>query len=149
MPLEEELAVVRAYLDIEALRLGDRLKVEQTIDPHLSQVVMPPFSLQPLVENCIKHGLASKIEGGSITLRSRIIKSRLVVEVEDNGVGMGAAQLLARPDGVGFVLNLYFQSFNVAGILAYGLTFAAIMLCAESALLQPWERRANAWRAGA
>jgi NitT/TauT family transport system permease protein len=58
-------------------------------------------------------------------------------------------ELLGRPNGVGFVLNLYFQSFNVAGILAYGLTFAAIMLCAESALLQPWERRANAWRAGA
>jgi NitT/TauT family transport system permease protein len=58
-------------------------------------------------------------------------------------------ELLGRPDGVGFVLNLYFQSFNVAGILAYGLVFAAIMLCAESVLLQPWERRANAWRAGA
>jgi NitT/TauT family transport system permease protein len=58
-------------------------------------------------------------------------------------------ELLGRPDGVGFVLNLYFQNFQVAGILAYGLVFAAIMLCAESALLQPWERRANAWRAGA
>lgn len=58
-------------------------------------------------------------------------------------------ELLGRPDGVGFVLNLYFQSFNVAGILAYGLAFAAIMLCVESALLQPWERRANAWRLGA
>src|SRR5205823_10908332 len=44
-------------------------------------------------------------------------------------------ELLGRPDGVGFVLNLYFQSFNVAGILAYGLAFAAIMLCVESALL--------------
>ena len=58
-------------------------------------------------------------------------------------------ELLGRPDGVGFVLNFYFQSCNVAAILAYGLVSAAIMLCAESALLQPWERRANAWRAGA
>jgi NitT/TauT family transport system permease protein len=57
-------------------------------------------------------------------------------------------ELLGRPDGVGFALNLYFQSFNVAGIIAYGLTFAAIMLCAEAIVLQPWERRANAWRAG-
>jgi two-component system LytT family sensor kinase len=57
--------------------------------------------LQPLVENCVKHGLAPKVEGGSITLRSRVIKSRLVVEVEDDGVGMGAAQLLAQPDGFG------------------------------------------------
>lgn len=55
-------------------------------------------------------------------------------------------ELLGRPNGVGFVLNLYFQNFNVAGILAYGLVFAAIMLAAEATLLQPWERRANAWR---
>jgi len=51
VPLEEELAVVRAYLDIESLRFGDRLKVEQTIDPGLLKVLMPPFSFQPLVEN--------------------------------------------------------------------------------------------------
>jgi NitT/TauT family transport system permease protein len=55
-------------------------------------------------------------------------------------------ELLGRPNGVGFVLNLYFQGFNVAGILAYGLAFAGIMLLVEIALLQPWERRANAWR---
>jgi NitT/TauT family transport system permease protein len=55
-------------------------------------------------------------------------------------------ELLGRPNGVGFVLNLYFQGFNVAGILAYGLAFAGIMLVVEIALLQPWERRANTWR---
>jgi two-component system LytT family sensor kinase len=57
--------------------------------------------LQPLVENCLKHGLSSKVDGGSITLRGRVIKARLVIEVEDNGVGMGAAQLLEQPDGLG------------------------------------------------
>lgn len=55
-------------------------------------------------------------------------------------------ELLGRPNGVGFILNLYFQSFNVTGILTYGLSFAAIMLVVETALLRPWERRANAWR---
>jgi two-component system sensor histidine kinase LytS len=59
VPLEEELAVVRAYLDIESLRFGDRLKVEQTIDPGLLKVLMPPFSFQPLVENAVQHGLRS------------------------------------------------------------------------------------------
>ena len=58
-------------------------------------------------------------------------------------------ELLGRPDGVGFALNLRFQNFDVAGILAYGLGFAAIMLTVETVLLQPWERRANAWRHGA
>ena len=47
---------------------------------------------------------------------------------------------------MGFALNLYFQNFQVAGILAYGLVFAAIMLVVEAVALQPWERRANAWR---
>ncbi|HTW27336.1 MAG TPA: ABC transporter permease subunit [Acetobacteraceae bacterium] len=55
-------------------------------------------------------------------------------------------ELLGRPNGVGFALNLFFQNFNVAGILAYGLAFAAVMLVVETALVQPWERRARAWR---
>lgn len=55
-------------------------------------------------------------------------------------------ELLGRPNGVGFELNMLFQSFNVTGILAYGLSFAGLMLVVEAALLQPWERRANAWR---
>lgn len=55
-------------------------------------------------------------------------------------------ELLGRPNGIGFILNLYFQNFDVTGILAYGLIFAAIMLVIEVALLQPWERRVNAWR---
>jgi NitT/TauT family transport system permease protein len=58
-------------------------------------------------------------------------------------------ELLGRPNGVGFMLNLYFQNFDVAGILAYGLSFAAIMLAIEVTVLQPWERRASAWRCGA
>ena len=58
-------------------------------------------------------------------------------------------ELLGRPDGVGYALNLYFQDFDVAGILAYGLGFAILMLLIESLILQPWEQRANAWRRGA
>ncbi len=55
-------------------------------------------------------------------------------------------ELLGRPNGVGFELNLLFQSFDVAGILAYGLVFAIAMLALEMLLLQPLERRASAWR---
>jgi two-component system LytT family sensor kinase len=63
--------------------------------------MVPAMLLQPLVENSIKHGLASKVEGGSIYLRSRLSPKHLIVEVEDDGVGMGAAQLIAKPDGLG------------------------------------------------
>jgi NitT/TauT family transport system permease protein len=55
-------------------------------------------------------------------------------------------ELLGRPNGIGFILNLYFQNFDVTGILAYGLTFAAIMLVVETTVLQPWEKSTNAWR---
>jgi len=55
-------------------------------------------------------------------------------------------ELIGRPDGVGVALNLFFQNFDVAGIMAYGLVFAAIMLVLEAFVLQPIERRVNAWR---
>lgn len=58
-------------------------------------------------------------------------------------------ELLGRPSGVGYALNMYFQNFDVTGILAYGLAFAGLMLLAEAAVLQPLERRASAWRANA
>lgn len=56
-------------------------------------------------------------------------------------------ELLGRPNGVGFALNLFFQDFDVAAILAYGVVFAALMLVVEALLLQPLERWAGAWRA--
>jgi NitT/TauT family transport system permease protein len=55
-------------------------------------------------------------------------------------------ELLGRSNGIGFALNLFFQNFNVAGILAYGLSFAGIMLLLEFFVLQPLEQRVNAWR---
>lgn len=58
-------------------------------------------------------------------------------------------ELLGRPNGVGYALNLFFQNFNVTGILAYGLAFAGLMLLVEAAVLQPLERRATAWRSNA
>jgi LytS/YehU family sensor histidine kinase len=66
--LEEELGVVRAYLDIESLRFGSRLKVEQTINLGLLKVLIPPFSFQPLVENAIQYGLRSSPQAGRLRL---------------------------------------------------------------------------------
>jgi len=91
--LREEIEFIDNYLAIEVVRFGrDKLKVVKDLDPASLEAMVPSMLLQPLVENCIKHGLSPKVEGGSITLRSRLIKSRLVVEVEDDGVGMAAAQ---------------------------------------------------------
>jgi len=93
-PLREELEFIDNYLDIEVVRFGgEKLRVVKELDPASLDVVVPSMLLQPLIENSIKHGLSPKIEGGSIYLRSRVTNSRLIIEVEDDGVGMGGAQL--------------------------------------------------------
>jgi len=93
-PLRDEFEFIDNYLDIEVVRFGrDKLNVVKELDPASLDVVVPSMLLQPLVENSIKHGLAPKVEGGSIYLRSRVSDSRLIIEVEDDGVGMGKAQL--------------------------------------------------------
>jgi len=102
VPLREEVEFIDNYLDIEVVRFGrDKLRVLKELDPASLEVMVPSMLLQPLVENCLKHGLSPKVEGGSITLRSRLIKSRLIIEVEDDGVGMAAAHMLEQPDGLG------------------------------------------------
>ncbi len=102
VPLREEFEFIDNYLDIEVVRFGqDKLHVVKELDPASLDVMIPAMLLQPLVENSIKHGLSSKIDGGSITLRSRISDTKVIVEVEDDGIGMGAAQLLERPSGLG------------------------------------------------
>jgi len=77
------------------------LRFYKEIDENTLDRLVPSMILQPIIENSIKHGLSSKIEGGSIYLRSRLNDARLVIEIEDDGVGMGAANFLERPSGLG------------------------------------------------
>ncbi|MGB8730904.1 MAG: histidine kinase [Candidatus Sulfotelmatobacter sp.] len=93
VPLREEVEFIDNYLDIEVVRFGkDKLRVVKELAAESLDVMVPSMLLQPLLENSIKHGLASKVEGGSIHLRSRLSGSGLIIEVEDDGVGMGATQ---------------------------------------------------------
>jgi two-component system, LytTR family, sensor kinase len=88
-PLRDEFEFVDNYLDIEVVRFGrDKLRVVKELDPVSLDVMVPTMLLQPLVENSIKHGLSPKVGGGSIYLRSRVAEDKLVIEVEDDGVGM-------------------------------------------------------------
>ncbi len=89
VPFAEELAFTDDYLDIEVVRFGEKLRVVKEIAEETLGVVVPSMLLQPLIENSIKHGLEPRIDGGTVTLRSRITRDgRLLVEVEDDGVGM-------------------------------------------------------------
>jgi two-component system, LytTR family, sensor kinase len=107
--LRDEIEFVDDYLEIEVARFGrDKLRVYKHLDPETLDVVVPSILLQPLVENSIKHGLSPKVDGGSITIRSRLQDGKLIIQVEDDGVGMSAppaiaAQTMASGRGIGMM----------------------------------------------
>jgi len=85
--LGQETALIAAYLDILRIRMGERLSYSIDVPPELLDVSIPPLSLQPLVENSIKHGLEPKLEGGSVRLSARAADGALQLDVEDDGLG--------------------------------------------------------------
>ncbi len=97
VPLSEELEFTDDYLDIEVVRFGEKLRVVKEISEETLDVVVPSMLLQPLIENSIKHGLEPRIGGGTVTLRSRIVEGRLLLEVEDDGVGIEPGGPVAAP----------------------------------------------------
>jgi two-component system LytT family sensor kinase len=103
VPLRDELAFTDDYLDIEVVRFGtEKLQVKKEIDPLTLPILVPSILLQPLIENSIKHGLEPRIRGGTVTLRSRLDGDRMLIEVADDGVGMGNKPASAlRRDGAG------------------------------------------------
>jgi two-component system, LytTR family, sensor kinase len=94
VPLREELSFIDDYLDIEVARFGeDNLEIVKEIDEHTLDTFIPSMLLQPIVENSLKHGLAPKLEGGRIYLRTSNSGGRLRIEIEDNGVGISEEKL--------------------------------------------------------
>jgi hypothetical protein len=103
IPLSEELRIIKAYLEIEALRLGDRLQTELDVSESASKVMIPILSVQPLVENAVKHGVASKIGPGRVVVRAHIKDGILRISVEDRSSGLGAGSMVPN-DGSGLGL---------------------------------------------
>ena len=100
--LRDELSFIDDYLSIETVRFGDKLRFEKEIADDTLDMLVPSMLLQPLVENCIKHGLSSKVEGGTIRIHTRRSDSKLYLVVEDDGVGIPEAKLSSVLDhGIG------------------------------------------------
>ena len=100
--LREELASVDEYLDIETVRFGPTLKVEKEISTDSLELVMPSMLLQPLVENSIKHGIAPKVGGGRITIRSQRADKNTIIEILDNGNGIANIETIReKQTGIG------------------------------------------------
>jgi two-component system, LytTR family, sensor kinase len=100
--LRDELSFIGDYLSIEIVRFGDKLRFETDVAEDTLDMLVPSMLLQPLVENSIKHGLSSKVEGGTIRIRARRSESKLTLLVEDDGVGIPEAKLATLLDhGIG------------------------------------------------
>jgi two-component system LytT family sensor kinase len=97
--LAEELEYLRAYLDIEQVHFGARLRIEYRIDAGALDVLVPTLILQPIVENAIRHGLEPLVRPGTLTIEAEADGDALLLRVRDDGVGF--AKTSARRDGVG------------------------------------------------
>jgi two-component system LytT family sensor kinase len=114
--LAEELDHVHSYLEIQEARFGDRMSVAVEVDQSLLGLVMPTFTLQPIIENSIKHGIAEIIGAGKIHIRARREHDLAVIEIEDNA---GTYQVTADESGLGMgivdkrIKNQYGEPYGV------------------------------------
>lgn len=121
--LSHELELVKAYLYIEKERFEDRLTVTWEVDPYL-ELQLPPLSIQPLVENAVKHGLLSRRQGGTVHIRVIRQDHSALIEVKDDGIGMDQGtvdQLLARSDKRRQGIGLYNTNRRLKKHYGHGL----------------------------
>ena len=85
IPFDDELKHIKSYVELEKMRFGDRLNV--IFDIETTDFYVPPLSVQPIVENAIKHGILKKPEGGTLIVKTYEIEDNCLVEVSDDGVG--------------------------------------------------------------
>jgi two-component system LytT family sensor kinase len=92
-PLRDEIAFIENYMAIELVRFGDKLRFVKEMEEATLDRLVPSMLLQPLIENSIRHGLSSKVEGGTVRVSSRLENGRIHLLVEDDGVGISEARL--------------------------------------------------------
>ncbi|WDL95642.1 ATP-binding protein [Alicyclobacillus sp. ALC3] len=140
VPLEQELEYIYAYVNVEKARFGDRLTVEYNIEDGL-HFLIPPLILQPLVENAVKHGLKTRVNGGRVTVSVKREDETLMIRVSDNGMGMSDVQVnevlsAAAGKGVGLrnvdqrLKRLYGKGLSITSTLGIGTTVVVTI---------PWE----------
>jgi len=122
--LREELEAIDEYLDIEVVRFGPKLRVRKEIAPETVDIVVPSMILQPLVENSIKHGLSRKVGAGTIIIRSWRDHARVMIEVEDDGMGF-LLERLEQPMTSGIGLANVRERLQVIYGASYHLTLAS------------------------
>ncbi len=135
--LEEELEFVKAYVRIEQARFKDKLIVNYFIECE-RKLWLPPLILQPLVENAIRHGIRKADKTGTVSLRVKSLDSSVLIEVEDNGVGMSEEmvnKILTEPESLGVGLSnvqkrlkkMYNTSLNIESIPGSGTKISMLL----------------------
>ena len=129
VPLSEELAFINKYLQLEKERFEDRLQISIDVDDAILHEKIPPMLLQPLVENSIKHGLSSLIEGGEINIKIKRKAEKLYFEISDTGVGVKNKETVFNK-GIGLtntklrLEKMYNTTLNLKDNLPKGLTIS-------------------------
>jgi len=103
--LRDELAFTDRYLALQKIRFGDRLQIEFDVATDAANAFVPSLVLQPLVENAIRHGLSSKLKGGLLQVSAHRLDEHLVLQVEDNGVGLAPGWSMEEDSGIGLRLT--------------------------------------------
>jgi hypothetical protein len=83
IPFSEELALTKTYLEVEQIRFGKKLRIWNDLDPACDDCEVPPLLVQPLIENAIKHGVATLVDGGEIAIRGRKVQNMICVVIEN------------------------------------------------------------------
>lgn len=138
--IEEELSLVRSYLFIEQERFGDRLQVTWDIEENI-QLLIPALTIQPIVENAVRHGITKQVQGGNIRIRVLDYVNYVEISVTDDGVGMDEVMVqrllvrqTANKSGVGLLnTNLrlkqhYGEGLQINSKLEVGTTISFIVL---------------------
>jgi signal transduction histidine kinase len=100
--LKQELEFLECYLEIERIRFADRLQTHLDVEPAVLDALVPNLILQPLVENAIRHGIASRVEGGRLDVRARRRNGKVELEIRDDGPGVVEENAESYPqDGIG------------------------------------------------
>lgn len=146
IPLAQELELIETYVAVEKVRLGDKMQFRQFVVPEALPVKIPALTIQPLIENAIKHGIGRRNEGGAITLSASVRDGRLSISVADTGVGIGSGEmreLLTRGVGLSNVNNRLTKLYGDAAKLkidsapGQGATVSFAVPLTETGRLKP------------
>lgn len=136
MPLARELALVEQYLRIEQVRFGARLRIELLVAPETALASVPPLLLQPLVENAVRHGVATRLDGGTVSLTTRRSGDRVVIVVSN------PRDADAQRGGTGFGLDIVRRRLRAAWGEAAALAIESAPESFQVSVTLPFEEQA-------